>query len=358
MFGRSQEKIPWVFSRSTGEITSICLPMYSLVTTSKSLLLLNPITGEAKKVHTGVGLYYGIALSPEHIYVAARGRSTASTVPRDQENGSILVFDHQMRQVDELRAPFALRDLHQILWHEGKLWLTCSMDNMIALLDQGQWSRWYPAPDGVVGEDINHFNSLYVSGHDLHVLAHNLQRPSEIWRFELGKRRLMETRVIGSGAHNIWMENGEYTVCSSHQGMLLRESGDAYFTGGFPRGVAISGELILVGLTMFAPRSMRDTTNGRILVLDSDWKYLHTLRLEGEGMVSDIRIPGTADMAHPHLPGVGIERSIEFPGVTFHRYHSRLRRRVSWKPRSWKTDFLRKAAHVLRPLCHRLGACW
>jgi len=332
--------------------------MYSLVSTSKSLLLLNPITGQAKRVHTGAGLYYGIALSPEHIYVAARGRGTASTVPRDQENGCILVFDQQLRQVDELTAPFALRDLHQILWHAGKLWLTCSMDNLIALYEGGQWSKWYPSPEGVAGKDVNHFNSIYLKGHELHVLAHNLQRPSEIWRFECDSRCLIERRSIGSGAHNIWIDKGEYTVCSSHQGMLLKESGDAYFTGGFPRGLAITGELVLLGLTMFAPREMRDATSGRILVLDADWNYRHTLRLDGEGMVSDIRVPGVPDMAHPHLSGAEVECPPELPEVAISLYHSWLRRRVAWRRHSWRMDLFRKTAHALRPLCRRLGGCW
>jgi hypothetical protein len=68
------------------------------------------------RVHSGKGLYYGLARDERHIYVSCRNETGGPSDPalRAAEWGSILVLDAvSLSPVGELRpADFALRDVH------------------------------------------------------------------------------------------------------------------------------------------------------------------------------------------------------------------------------------------------------
>jgi hypothetical protein len=115
-----------------------------LLTTSQSLLLLDTDSGLATRLDSGRGLYYGLARDGDHLYVAARNRLVSSDVPAADERGEILIFDRRLQPCGSLRAPFPLRDLHEIAWHGGKLWATASHDNLVAVYDGSGWQQWYP----------------------------------------------------------------------------------------------------------------------------------------------------------------------------------------------------------------------
>ena len=61
--------------------------MKVLATTSHSILAIDCETGDARIVHRGAGLYYGIARIGSDYLVAARRRLVSSPVPRDDERG-------------------------------------------------------------------------------------------------------------------------------------------------------------------------------------------------------------------------------------------------------------------------------
>lgn len=266
-------------------------PDLLLVTTSKSILLVDTAARDVIPVHRGQGLYYGIAYSDEYIFVAARRRMVSSDVPREEERGAILVFDKTMRLLGEANAPFPLRDMHEILWHEGLLWVTCSFDNMIAILDfkNETWDRWYPLGLGK-GEprDQNHFNSLAVREDQLLVLAHNWG-PSEILSFEIDALTMHARRSIGRQAHNIRkVDSGGLLTCNSAEGAIVDTRGWALETGGFPRGIHIGTGARYVGVSEVLERKDRDLAHGRIAIFDDEWNFLDTMMLRGEGLVLDI----------------------------------------------------------------------
>lgn len=224
--------------------------MKLLVSTSRSLLLLDAATGAYHPIHQGAGLYYGIAATLRHYLVAARNRMVSSELSAENERGEILVFDLGLRYVGCWRAPFALRDIHEIKWHRRHLWVTCSYDNMVALrLPNGQWRQWYPLgePQGQP-RDINHFNSLYLAGNNVWLLAHN-RGASEILHFTWPDFILRKREILGCQAHNLWRKRGGL------------------------------GHL-LVG--------QRDYSSGRIALLDKNWRVMNQITLHNEGLVLDL----------------------------------------------------------------------
>lgn len=262
--------------------------MHVLLTTSQSFLLLDTDSGHAHVLDHGAGLYYGVARHGEHIYVAARQRLVSSTVPQSEERGEILMFDRQLRPCGSLQAPFPLRDLHEIAWHDGKLYATCSYDNLVAVYDGSHWEEWYPLGKPAPGDtDVNHFNSFMFERDRIWILAHN-RGPSELLAFSLAQRTLVETVALGNCGHNIWREQGELFSCSSAEGRIVGAHGFALETGGFPRGVAFDARERCVGVSALSERRERDLNTGKLLVLGRDWQLRHQLALTDEGLVLDL----------------------------------------------------------------------
>jgi streptogramin lyase len=263
-----------------------------LATTSHSLLRVDPRTGAFEPIHRGLGLYFGIATDGRRRFVAARGRMVSSAVPHEEERGRILVFDEAMRLAGELQAPFPMRDLHEILWHEGRLWATCSFDNLVAAWDEasGEWEAWHPlGPTPAPPFDVNHFNSLaFVEGR-LCVVAHNFGA-SELLRFDPATRELVSREPFGVQAHNIRVRpRGHLMTCSSAEGALVGTDGWRVETGGFPRGLLFEEGRCYVGISEIAERKDRDLTAPRILAFDPHWRLAGTIELPGEGLLLDLQ---------------------------------------------------------------------
>lgn len=259
-----------------------------LITTSFSVLVLNTKSGSVRHVHQGDGLYYGIARSEKNIYVAARKRMVSSNIPIEEERGEILVFDQKYRLERRVQASFPLRDLHQIAWHDGKLWATCPYDNMIAIWDAKSWEQWFPlgeTPESV--RDVHHYNSFFFEDDIVWVLAHN-RGPSELLAYTLKDRNLIKRTTLGNQAHNIWRENNQILICSSGNGKILGETGFELEIGGFPRGYAFDGSNHYIGISELAERKERDLTNGKLLVFDNNWKLKNEISLYQEGLVLDL----------------------------------------------------------------------
>lgn len=262
-----------------------------LVTTSHSVLLLDPASGVGVPIHRGLGLYYGIATDGENYHVAARGRMVSSAEPAEQERGRILVFDRALRLIDEWAAPFPMRDLHEILWHDGKLWATCSFDNMVAIFDPStsRWESWHPLGAAPTPPwDVNHLNSFAVLDGRLGMIAHNFGA-SELLQFDMGSRALQSRTPLGVQSHNIRITRGGTLVtCSSGEGAIVGMNGWRLEVGGFPRGILMAEQATYVGLSEIAERQERDLSTGRIAVFDSQWRHLRTMTLPGEGLVLDL----------------------------------------------------------------------
>ncbi|MGA2601762.1 MAG: hypothetical protein ABSH09_32770 [Bryobacteraceae bacterium] len=260
----------------------------------------------------------------------------AEAATRAQENGSVLVFNaHTLALTGELRPPhFPLRDVHDAALIDGKLFVACSYDNLIAVFDfaTGRWEKWYPAADLKARDcDANHFNTIAVHDNRIILLAHN-NGPSQLFFYDRRSLDLCKVIRLGKWAHDIFRVGGEIAVCSSAEGLLVSTSGWTLRTGGFPRGVDLTGDSILVGISTLADRVNRHQMSSVLRRYTPSWFHTCDYLLEGVGMVLDIqpidvdeaavatlepffgfrRFPGTYNDAAPgnvYLPGVDDPRS-------------------------------------------------
>lgn len=272
--------------------------MKLLVTTSKSLLLVTySDKTNIKVLHEGYGLYYGITYSEDYIYVAARKRMLTSSENSENENGVLLVFNKELILKEEICChDFPLRDMHQIQYYSGKIYITCSFDNMIAIYDlkTKNWSQWFPN-ESVKFKDVNHFNSIFVKDDSLYLLAHNFG-DSMIYKFDTCNLQLVKQQIIiGKQAHNIWMNDGDLYTCSSGEESIKSTGGFVKVLSGFLRGITFSSELCFVGSSEKVERKDRDMTDGKIFVLNKSLEEIDSIILKKEGMVLDIKLLGVFD---------------------------------------------------------------
>jgi hypothetical protein len=261
------------------------------VTTSYSLLCVDVKTGEFSPMHRGGGLYYGITCNHLGFMVGARSRMVSSEELAEHEQGAILFFGKDLENSSRIQpADFPMRDIHEICWIDGRLWVTCSYDNMVAIWDGYAWERWYPLGRTAAEPwDRNHFNSFMFEGEWMWLVAHNMG-PSEILKFHRRSRQLVSRMPLGNQSHNLWRENGHLYTCSSGEGAIVGTDGFRLDTGGFPRGVAFGQGFRCVGISELAERKVRDLTTARIAVFDDQWGRISEITLPNEGLILDIKI--------------------------------------------------------------------
>jgi hypothetical protein len=198
-----------------------------------------------------------------------------------------------------------MRDLHGIACDGDKLWVTCSYDDAIAIInpDTGTSRWWHPLPlaeDGV--KDQHHFNSVWFEQGRVWVTAHR-RGPSRLLAFDRATAAAgqthppLESIALGQQAHNGWRQaDGELCTCSSIEGVLLGEHGWRLETGAFPRGVAALAGGWAVGLSALEERNERDFADAELLFYDRRWRARGRLRLPRAGMVLDL-LPVPAALA-------------------------------------------------------------
>jgi hypothetical protein len=261
-----------------------------LLTTTHHVLAFDG-QGRFFRVHSGKGLYYGLAQDGRCIYVSCRNQTTGpyDATARAGETGSILVLDAaSLLPIAELRPEeFPLRDVHGIACFDNKLWVTSSFDNLIAVFDTAarRWMKWYPSIDLAARDrDVNHFNTIVPDGDRICLLAHN-NGPSHLLFYGRASLELYSVLELGREAHDIFPAGGGVGTCSSADGLLVASTGWALRTGAFPRGIAYDDEGILVGLSQVAPRSIRHEMSGIVRRFTPQWHYAADYVLPGVGMV-------------------------------------------------------------------------
>ncbi|SFM64406.1 hypothetical protein SAMN05421721_11736 [Ectothiorhodospira mobilis] len=270
-----------------------------IVTTSHSVLEIDPSSLRWRPLRRGEGLYYGLARLglDDSWVVAARCRMVSSARPPEQETGRLLVMSRRGWRRWHWQAPFPLRDMHEIAMAHGRLWVTCSHDDWVALRDDhGRWRRWRPLPRSRGKEpDVYHLNSLYFEDDRVWVLAHR-RGPSLLLAFDVASALAgrttppLERVPLGVQAHNVWRDEGVLHTCSSAEGALVNTRGWRLETGGFPRGVARLQDGWAVGISQIAERGERDLSTGEVRLYDARWREQGRVSLPGEGLVLDVQV--------------------------------------------------------------------
>jgi hypothetical protein len=264
-----------------------------LVATTHHLLAIDPQSRRVWRIHSGSGLYYGLAKDEAGLlYAACRHTVTGpdDETVRAGEVGSILVLDRGFRVVGETRPPFPMRDVHGTACFDGRLWVTCSFDNMLAIYDlaTGEWSRWYPAPHPADrGRDVHHFNTVRKIGNEICLVAHHFG-PSELLFYDSVTRQLNSAVSMGAESHDVFLFEDALATCSSSDGWCINASGKRLRTGNFPRGVATTPEGHLLGISLCCDRGQRASQNGILRWYTPDWRFRADYVLPRVGMVLDI----------------------------------------------------------------------
>lgn len=286
--------------------------MKLLVSTLSAIYLVDTHTREHGIVHNSGYGYYGISWTKDGQELAL---STASVIGNtleaymESEKGSLLVGER--RGVDCLAAP------HQILCADEHFIVTNTERNCLTIvriedlfykhvwIDGVRWNR--KGPDRLTGQ---HFNSVYLAGDRLYVLAHNHHRGSRVavlsWP-DLEVEKWVETKAFQ--AHNIWaLENGDLITCNTMDGSLLEaRTGTTLWKSAVPtlmtRGLACAKGYLFIGMSKLARREDRHTTDGGVWILDrNSCRELDFIPLPGVGNVREVRVIDAPDECHHGQP--------------------------------------------------------
>lgn len=287
--------------------------MSLVVTATQAVWVFDPDTRIGYRVDEGNGVYYGVTHDEEgHIFVAARRCPYGVDVAgRAAQTGVILVFDRDFTKLDELVPPFPLRDLHQIYRFDGKLWVCCSFDNMIAVYDGRNWERWYPygpSPAHLENPDIHHINSIWSEGGDILMTGHRGWNGS-LHVFDKTTLTLRRSEPFGVYSHNIWRERGVLQTLSSLNGVICGHDGRerVVSAGNFVRGAAVTDTALHIGVSEKVSRAERGFGCCEVVTLSPEGSTVAVYGLTRYGMVHDIRSPGVFDAAHPSAVGLPVD---------------------------------------------------
>lgn len=259
----------------------------TLVTTSRSVLLVDATSATSIPIHRGDGLYYGICRHDGDIVVAARRRAINYGYDASEDRGCLIAFSSESSPI-YLPVNASLLDLHGIASIAGAIWCTCSYDNCIAIISNGVSKYIYPlGKPNVRPYDNNHFNTILEVASGYLLLAHN-HGCSQVLLLDRNTLSPVKTWWLGNEAHNIWLDGDAMRVCSSKEGLLVGDDGLRIYIGGFPRGYASDGNIRLVGVNENAPRKLRDQTKASISILDMTYRKIGNIDLGDEGMILDI----------------------------------------------------------------------
>nr|BAO20179.1 hypothetical protein [Sphaerisporangium sp. SANK 60911] len=167
--------------------------------------------------------------------------------------------------------------------------------------------------DGRFSPGYHHVNSVYRHGDLLYVMAHNHSlhtgRESEIWTFGPGRGLAGVEPTRGRCCHNVVLRDGKLMFCRSLEGTLAYDGADVFTTDGFTRGLSVTEDAVLVGVSRFAEDpARRDADGASVEVLDRDFTWRGRIGLYG-CQIRDIRsLPydlGLSNVSDPHLNASG-----------------------------------------------------
>ena len=142
-------------------------------------------------------------------------------------------------------------------------------------------------PDDTSGTYL-HINSLALVGERIGLMLHNgkaqPQKCSELAWLDRDWQLLVREPVLGHCCHDIVADEvGTLWHSATLSGELIASDGRRFKLSDqlMTRGIAFAGPRILVGLSSFGPRQLRDGLRGQAVVLDRTCKVIERLELPG-----------------------------------------------------------------------------
>lgn len=278
--------------------------MKLLVGTSNGLLLIE----ENKQINKLMsGFVYGITFDKSYIYAFKRGG-------KDR----LHIFDKNFNKVKHVHVECS--HVHQALYDpiDNRIYATSTGDNSLTIVNPKDCSfskvRWHKH-----SKDHNHINSIFRHEDSFYVYEHDLKSKNQ-QRGNGGVRKLTKDwkseqrwRIADQG-HNIYILEDQIYVLDSFNRRFIRRplnnkydsdydvlfSSEEYGKFGL-RGLAITQDRIIVGLSKWLDRSKRDTKHtGYIVWYNRNYQKVDDLYLN-EGQVLEIRALEERDYAHNNI---------------------------------------------------------
>lgn len=269
--------------------------MHLLVSTPLQIFLIDTTSGLSTILRAGDGYYFGITCKGETVVLSHSG-------------GYLQYFNKETKPITSVNH---LIQPHQIEWVEDKILVTNTGKNCLSVFDNKgnlcrdvylNQIRW----DDKNGERIgNHFNSVHRIKDRVFVVAHNYERPSEVWELTWPELDVVDKAVCrASWAHNLWSCEWGMVVCNSKHGSLYEvSSGETIWQSNkeavMTRGLAASEDYVFVGYSTYAERKERYWKTGGVSIIDrKTLKTIANIPLPGSGDVQEIRLIGVPDECH------------------------------------------------------------
>ena len=266
-----------------------------LVSTPLQIFLVEENLSQVSILRSGDGYYFGITQKNDTVVISHSG-------------GFLQYF---RKNFQTARTSRHLHQPHQIEWAEDKILVTNTGRNCLSVYDENgglerdvylNEIRW---DDKNLNRKGNHFNSVHKHGEKVFVVAHNYERPSEIWELNWPDLEVENIQVCDAGwAHNIWISDHGKVICDSKNNRLYNASKNETFwqsieAGTLTRGLAVSDKYIFVGYSSFSERHDRFWKTGGLWIIDRNTqKTIKQIPIPGSGDINEIRLLDEADEAH------------------------------------------------------------
>jgi hypothetical protein len=214
-----------------------------------------------------------------------------------------------------IQTPRRLLLAHQIEWTDGQLLvIDTGRERLSVYAADGSLIRDVPLGEqqwdhGPYGQLGHHFNSVHRSGDRVWIVAHNHDRPSEVWELSWPELELVEIHATGTEwAHNVWDGALGLVICDSGRGSLYEmHSGETIWRSDenrtVSRGLAVGEHHLFLGRSEFADRGERLTNDGGLWVVDrTTLRTVEQFRFPGSGCVNEIRLLDGPDECHNGEP--------------------------------------------------------
>jgi hypothetical protein len=268
-------------------------------------------------LRSGDGEYFGLSWSSKAIFASHSRVSNEDLLTHEAflaaERGEVVSYGSDGEIA--ARTPKRMLMPHQIEWVEDRLLVVdTGRERLSVYAEDGSHIRdvslgdvgWDRGPDGRAG---HHFNSVHRSGDRVWVVAHNHDRPSELWELSWPSLELVGINVTGaSWAHNLWDGTLGLVVCDSRRGALCEvRSGETLWEadehGLITRGMAVDADHLLLGRSEPSTRHGRLYNDGGLWVVDRrTLRTVEELRFPGLGCVNEVRLLDGVDEGHNGVP--------------------------------------------------------
>ena len=303
--------------------------MIRLAVTSHSFLLdvvLNQNLELIRCQPVDTGYHFGLARHQEFLTVYRGGKSVHHQTEPSLVTYQVQDFPEDLKPANHRSLLVKVwTDIHQIISTDEGAYIANTGWNQIAFLPNGGSSADFYTFGGS-RRDIHHVNSLTFHDGKLLALLHNRSRlESEIAVLTHTRQEgfnLLCTRSLWHiGCHNLFIDGRTlvYNASQAHKlvfvdlanSKIINEIG---FAGWHTKGLSVTADYYIVGLSEHAVRDRRSTSQGRLAVIDRKTQQIVAnvpLQIEGYsvgvGNVNDIRCLTDEEYAAGSEEGFPIE---------------------------------------------------